>query len=314
MNRREPQVSVVLPLYNGERYLNDALSSVLGQEGFDDWEVVAVDDGSTDGSAEIVSSFADDRIRLFHQENRGIAATRNVAISRSTGRFIAFLDQDDLWHPEKLRAQIPLFAADPRVGLVYCQSGRVGGDSEEISAGPTVLASWMSGDVRRRMLLGNLVPGTAGVVVRRECFDEVGLFDETLNGSDDWEMWARIAARYDFRFVPRELSYTRLHSANTSLDVSRMRDQSLRVRAMLFSDPELTRGLDHREKRRLHERATARIHSYCATWLLRSGRYREAASDLLMAVRHHPAKPRHAVLLLFALLGWMPRCVQRRLI
>jgi glycosyltransferase involved in cell wall biosynthesis len=280
----------------------------------EDSRETGVDDGSTDSSAEIVSGVADDRVRLCRQDNRGIAAARNVTISKSAGRFIAFLDQDDLWHPEKLARQMPLFLGAPRVGLVYCQSGRVGGDSEEISAGPKVLASWMSGDVRRRMLLGNLVPGTAGVVVRRECFEEVGLFDETLNGSDDWEMWARIAARYEFRYVPRALSFTRLHSANTSLDVSRMRDQSLRVRAMLFSDPELTRGIGFREKRRLHERATARIHSYCATWLLRSGRYREAARDLAKAVRHHPGKPRHAVLLLFALLGWMPRCIERRLI
>ncbi|MHC4862164.1 MAG: glycosyltransferase, partial [Planctomycetota bacterium] len=250
----------------------------------------------------------------FGQENRGIPASRNEAIRRSRGRYLAFLDQDDLWHPEKLRRQVPLFDESPRVGLVHCQCARVDERSRPLSGGPVVLRGRMSGDVRRGMLVGNIVPGTAGAVVRRECFDDVGLFDETLNGSDDWEMWARIATRWEFRYVPEALSYTRLHPANTSTDVARMRADSIQVHRRLFSDPGMTGGIGPRELRRLRRRGRARIHSYCATWLIRTGRVREAVVDLARAVRYDPMKPRHLLLLLLSALGWVPGPVHRRLV
>jgi hypothetical protein len=164
------------------------------------------------------------------------------------------------------------------------------------------------------MLLGNVVPGTAGVVVRRECFDTVGFFDESLDGADDWEMWARIATRYAFRFDPEPLAFTRLHAWNTSTDVARMRADGQRVQEMLFADPRMTEGLTGRERRRLRGHARGNLHGYCATWLIRTGRTRAAAADLLRAVRHHPTKPRYLVLLLFALVGWVPGPVRRRLI
>lgn len=307
-------MSVVLPVYNGERYLEETLRSVLNQRGFRDLEVVVIDDGSTDGSAAIIERIPDSRIRLLRQENRGIPATRNRAIRESRGRYIAFTDQDDLWHPDKLATQIPAFTGRPEVGLGHCQSARIDENSEPISEGPVVLRSRMRGDVRRGMLVGNLVPGTAGVVVRRECFDEVGLFDESLGGADDWDMWSRIAARYEFHYVSEVLSYTRLHGANTSLDIERMRDVSLRVREKLFRDPRMTRGIGPGELRALHRRGTARIHAYSATWLIRTGRTREAARHLMQAVLNDPTKPRHIILLLFAAIGWMPDAVRNRLI
>jgi glycosyltransferase involved in cell wall biosynthesis len=309
-----PLVTVVLPVFNGGRWLRETLASVLGQEGFDSMEVVAIDDGSTDDSAAVIESVGDPRVRLTRRENRGISVTRNEAIRQGRGRYVAFIDQDDLWRPDKLARQIPQFEEDASVGLVHCQCARVDSEGRRISGGPIVSPDRLSGDVRRGMLLGNVVPGTAGVVVRRECFDTVGFFDEGLDGADDWEMWARIATRYAFRFDPEPLAFTRLHAWNTSTDVDRMRSDGRKVQEMLFADPRMTEGLTDRERRRHRRRARGSLHGYCATWLIRTGRTRAAAADLARAVLYQPMKPRYLVLLLFSLVGWVPGVVRRRLI
>ena len=93
-----------------------------------------------------------------------------------------------------------------------------------------------------------------------------------------------------------------------------MRADSLRVQRMLFSDPAMTRGIGARDLARLRRKGRARIHAYCATWLIRTGRVRAAAADLARAVRYHPGKPRHLLLLVLATLGWVPGPVRRRLI
>jgi glycosyltransferase involved in cell wall biosynthesis len=314
LSAENPTVSVIVPVYDGERYVRDALMSVLAQEGFDDFEIIVIDDGSTDGSAAIVTSIDDPRIRFSRQENRGIGATRNVGIRKSRGRFIAFLDQDDLWHPTKLAVQIPLIEARPEAGLVHCMAARIDAEGRTLHPGPRIDLDRMNGDVREGMLVMNLVPGTAGVVVRRTCFDELGLFDEAFSGADDWEMWARIASRYEFRYTPEALCSLRLHGANTSLDVDRMKRDSLAVQAKLFDDPAMVRGFSKGTVRRLRRRSTARIHHFVATWLLRNGRTREARRELGTALRLHPTRLRHLVLYAFSAIGWIPGPIRRRLI
>lgn len=309
-----PTVSVVIPLYQGERWIRTAIDSVLAQRGFDDLEIVVVDDGSTDAGADAVRAIADDRIRVIRQPNRGIAAARNEGIAKSRGRFIAFLDQDDLWQPDKLATQIPMFGDAPDVGLVHCQAARVDSHGRQIHSGPRVNPDRMRGDVRADMLVMNIVPGTAGVVVRRECFDVLGGFDEALSGADDWDMWSRIAGRWAFRYAEAPLCCLRLHEHNTSLDVEHMRTVSAAVRDRLFANPDMRRGFSTRTLRRLRRRSDARIHHYCATWLLRAGRRTDARRELSAALRLHPTRLRHIVLWTYAVIGWLPGPLRRRLI
>ena len=309
-----PTVSVVIPLYQGERWIRAAIESVLAQRGFDDFEVIVVDDGSTDRGADVVRSIADDRVHVIHQANRGIAAARNAGIAKSRGQFIAFLDQDDLWRPDKLATQIPLFAGAPDVGLVHCQTARIDGQGRLIHAGPRVVPDRMQGDVRADMLVMNIVPGTAGVIVRRACFETLGGFDEALSGADDWEMWSRIAGRYSFAYSDAPLCSLRLHEHNTSLDVEHMRTVSTAVRDRLFASPDMRRGFSARALRRLRRRSEARIHHYCATWLLRTGQRAEARRELSAALRLHPTRIRHIVLWAYAVIGWLPGPLRRRLI
>src|SRR5438132_1599837 len=112
-------VSVVIPVYNGERYLADAIQSVRDQT-YQNFEVIVVDDGSTDGSADVAQRFGE-AIRYVHQANGGVCKARNAGIAAARGAYIAFLDQDDLWLPDKLAAQVTYLDSHPEVGAVYCQ-------------------------------------------------------------------------------------------------------------------------------------------------------------------------------------------------
>src|SRR3989442_14959767 len=122
-----PSVSVVIPVYNGERYLVDAIQSVLDQT-YQNFEVIVVDDGSTDGSAAVAKRFGE-AIRFVHQANGGVCKARNTGIAAARGGYLAFLDQDDLWLPDKLAVQVAYLDSHPEVGAVYCQC-QVMGDAE----------------------------------------------------------------------------------------------------------------------------------------------------------------------------------------
>jgi len=169
----EPTVSVVIPAYNAERYIGETLESVLAQT-YRDFEVVVVDDGSTDGTREIVRGYGEP-VRLVEQPNSGPAAARNRGVREARGEFIAFIDADDLWLPEKLALQVPLFD-DEEVGLVSCRVQLVDGSGRPH---PTYEREKVSGWAFEKLLEGNFI-GTSTVVARREALEGAGLFPEDL--------------------------------------------------------------------------------------------------------------------------------------
>jgi glycosyltransferase involved in cell wall biosynthesis len=200
----EPLVSIILPTYNRERELSRAIRSVLEQT-YTHFELVVVDDGSTDNSAEVVAGFDDARIRYIkHDRRRGGGAARNSGIQRSDSAFIAFQDSDDEWLPDKLARQMPLLeGVQPEVGAVYCGYIRFGpGASEHYFPQPHITQK--AGDILPSLLLENFI-GTPTLIVRRECFDRVGLFDERLARFQDWELMIRIAGAYQIAFIPEPL-------------------------------------------------------------------------------------------------------------
>ena len=215
-----PLVSAVIPTYNYARYVAGAVESVLAQS-FDDLEIVVVDDGSTDETADTLHPFLE-RIRYIHQEHRGLAAARNTGIRVARGPYVAFLDSDDLWLPEKVSVQISRLDGDPAVGLVYGEAALF----TETSPGTTTLHSYWahhpSGKILPWLVRQNVVPSPTPMV-RRQLFDQVGPFDETLSACEDWDMWIRIARVSEFAYVDRVLAKYRVHAANMSLDYERMR-------------------------------------------------------------------------------------------
>jgi glycosyltransferase involved in cell wall biosynthesis len=206
------RVSVIIPTYNRAEFLSSAITSVLNQT-FQDFEIIVVDDASNDNTQEVVSSFNDKRIRYIrHEINKGGAGARNTGIKVSTGKYIAFLDDDDEWLPWKLQMQTDLLEeSPPRVGVVYTGFVMVSrADGQILYKGiPT-----RKGYIFNEMLIENVIGATPSVFLRRECFNRVGLFDENLPFAEDWDMWIRISKEFHFECIKEILVKCYFHNRN----------------------------------------------------------------------------------------------------
>jgi glycosyltransferase involved in cell wall biosynthesis len=213
-----PRVSVIIPTHKRAGFLKGAIESVLGQT-FKDFELLVVDDGSRDATEEVVKSFQDPRLRFFqHAEAKGGSAARNTGIRNSRGEYLAFLDDDDAWYPDKLRLQVELMdRSEARVGVIYAGYDKF--DSATGRVGKRRLPK-LRGNLREALLVANPLTGTSSVLIRRECFEVAGPFDETLTAFQDFDLWLRIAAHYEFDFIPEALHRYTIHGVKiwTNLD------------------------------------------------------------------------------------------------
>jgi glycosyltransferase involved in cell wall biosynthesis len=228
-----PLISVIIPNYNYGRYLAQAIDSVLEQT-YPHVEVIVVDDGSTDDSLNVLQSYGE-RIRWTQQRNQGVSAARNRGIAESRGTLVAFLDADDVWLPTKLARQAALFN-NPAVGLVYCGLQYISSEGEPLG----VDLSGRRGRVLKEMALlrgAAVLAGGSSALVRRECFDRVGLFDTQLSTSADWDMWRRIACHYEIDAVREPLLLYRQHGSAMHRNVDLFERDVLRAFANMFADP-----------------------------------------------------------------------------
>jgi len=235
-----PTVSIVMPLYNTEDYVSTAIQSVLAQT-FDDFELIIVDDGSTDGSVEICRRFRDKRIRLIRQRNRGLAGARNTGIRNAMGNYIALLDADDAWSPTKLARQVTHLRKRPLVGVSYCQSAFMDdkGTNMGIVQKPK-LRNISPADILCRNPVGN---GSAAVI-RKTVFDAIAYnklfgssvercyFDEDLRQSEDIECWLRIANQtaWQFEGIAEPLTFYRVNAGGLSANLEKQFQSWLLVR------------------------------------------------------------------------------------
>lgn len=206
------KVSVIIPAYNAMTYLPETMESVLRQT-FSSFEVLIVDDGSSDGIGQWASQITDPRVKLISQKNQGVSAARNIGITHSQGEYIAFLDADDLWKPTKLEKQVQCLEDNPAVGLVITWEVFVDEQGNPTGEPKTF---YPEGDVFKQMIEKCLIHCGSTPMVRRICFDSVGVFDRDLRYGEDWNMWTRIASRYPFAVVKEPLVYYRQHHTNTS--------------------------------------------------------------------------------------------------
>ncbi len=199
-----PRVSIVVPTYNRAATLRRAVDSVLKQT-YQDFEVVVVDDGSTDETARVLGSVDDARVvRLRHAQNRGPGAARNTGIKSSRGEFIAFQDSDDEWLPQKLARQMSAIDRAPAdIGAVYSRFWRQDGQSRIVM--PRDFEAPLDGDIRRTLLRRNVV-GTPVLMMRARCFSQAGLFDESLAMYEDWDLCLRVSRFYRFHFLEEPLA------------------------------------------------------------------------------------------------------------
>jgi glycosyltransferase involved in cell wall biosynthesis len=214
VTKNKPTVSVIIPTYNRRQSIARSIKSVLNQT-YRDFELIIVDDGSTDGTGDVVTGFNDERIRYIRcEENRGEAAARNMGIKAARCDCIAYQDSDDEWLPEKLARQMELLEnAPPEVGVIY-----TGFWKTENHRKIYIPFSWVNqknGDIYKELLKGNFI-GSPVVLIKKECFDSAGLFDERLRNLVDWEMWLRISRRYHFRCVDEPLAVAHYDADNIS--------------------------------------------------------------------------------------------------
>jgi len=224
MQKEAPLVSVIIPAYNAETFIERTLTSVLTQT-YTNIEVLVIDDGSEDRTGQILESFAknNSRVRLFKQKNAGVAAARNLAIEKSTGDYVAPIDADDIWYPQKLQKQVScMLLAGPSVGLVYAWQVRI--DEENSILGPVDIQSYedfssVEGNVLPALVYCNFLGSASTPLIRRSCFVQVGGYNTLLKardaqGCEDWDIYLRIAEQYEFRVVREFLiSYRQVRSS-----------------------------------------------------------------------------------------------------
>lgn len=234
-----PKVSVVIPLYQTERYIGAAVSSVLAQT-FGDFEVIVVDDGSSDRGPQLARATGDARVRVVSQENRGLAGARNTGIREAKGRYVGLLDADDLWHPGKLEALVARLDAEPDAGIAFCASRFVDDDGNPIGL---IQRPQRRTSAAHDVFCRNPVGNGSAPVIRRETLDEIAFddarfgrtcwFDESFRQSEDIECWTRIAAltKWRFVFVDAVLTDYRVNSTGLSANTERQLETWRRFRA-----------------------------------------------------------------------------------
>lgn len=196
---KKPQVSVIIPSYNRGWIIKEAVDSVLAQD-YSDFELIVVDDGSTDNTSEILNS-CKEYIKVLYQDNKGVSAARNRGVAASSGRFVSFLDSDDLWLPQKLTAQVEFFNKTP--DALICQTEEVW-IRKGIRVNPKKRHKKPSGMIFEPSLELCLVSPSA-VMIRRSLFDRVGGFDETLPACEDYDLWLRISCRFPVHLIDTPL-------------------------------------------------------------------------------------------------------------
>ena len=272
-------ISVIIPTYNSARYISEAVNSVLEQT-FKAFEVLVIDDGSTDETEAIMSRYSAP-VRYIRQQNAGVAAARNRGIEESRGRYVAFLDADDTWFPHKLERQLD--ALDKNRGCRICYSAFTVVDS---TLAPLFINRSDRRDTALKDLLlrGNIVGSICTVLAERSLFSAVGGFDPTLSQCADWDMWIRLAVHTDFSYIDESLVTYRHHGEMMSKNASLLESDSVRVLEKGFAMPDLAPSL--RARRRI---AFARNYMVLAGTYFHARLYRDfvrcAARSLAMDIR-----------------------------
>lgn len=224
-------ISVIIPVYNGEKTIQQTLESVFNQT-FTDFELIIIDDGSQDSTLEVINGIRDPRLKVFSYPNAGVSESRNRGLELATGEYIAFLDADDLWTPDKLEAQLKALQENPKAAVAYSWSDWIDESSQFLRAGGHIT---VNGNAYAKLLLRDFVESGSNPLIRRQALAEVGGFDRSVTPAEDWDMWLRLAARYEFVAVPLPQILYRVSPNSGSFDIWKMEAGSLRIIEQAFA-------------------------------------------------------------------------------
>ncbi len=221
-----PTVSVIIPAYNAEPFLHETMQSIVDQT-YSDWELILVNDGSTDDTLRVARSFKDDRIQIIDKPNSGVSDSRNQGASVSSGKYLAFLDADDVWLPEKMRESVDFLNKHESFGMVH-------GDMQVVNEKTKPLDQVLSGkhgEILEPLLLwdGCNVPSPSSILVRRTVFEEVGKFDPQFSTAADQDFFFRVAKHYPIGRISKVQGYYRVHGNNMHMNIERMESDHIGV-------------------------------------------------------------------------------------
>ena len=269
------KVSVIIPAYNQAGYLAKAIQSVLDQT-WSDFEILVIDDGSTDDTREIAQAFRDERIRYIFQDNRGLSAARNTGIVHSTGTYISYLDADDQFLPEKLALLLEALENHPHFGFAAGQAIPVDEDNRPVGE----IFNVPLPNESHNWLLGNPLH-VGSVMIRRTWQEKAGFFDDTLRSYEDWDMWLRLArVACPMTWVPQPVSLYRFHQKQMTRLGRQMTEATFAVLDKHFADPTLPESWTA-----LHDQAYSNAHLRAAMQAYHAGEYSAAQSHILNACR-----------------------------
>ena len=270
MNQQQTnkKVSVIIPLYNSEKYIARTIKSVLSQT-HQNIEVIIINDESTDNSVKVCQQFNDPRIKIIHQKNRGLAGSRNTGIRAATGEYLAFIDADDIWLPEKLKTHIVHLESNPELGISFSRSAFIDDTDKPLGTYQiTKLEDITPLDILCRSPIGN---GSAAVF-RKAVFEDIKYqdnlygnleyfyFDDTFRLSEDIECWVRIAVQTKWKFagIAQPLTLYRIHSNGLSANLKQMIDFREKVFQKTYSYAPQQMALWEKPARGYHLRYVAR--------------------------------------------------------
>ena len=271
-------VSVIIPAYNQGHYLGEAIQSVLDQT-YPDFEIVVIDDESTDNSREVVQGFSDPRVHYIFQENRGLSAARNTGILSATGSLVTFLDSDDRFLPNKLELLGKLLAERPEVGMVAGQAILIDQHGRTLER---KTHARLSSDLSM-LLLGNPLH-VGSILLRRTWLDKVGFFDESLRACEDWDLWLRLAlAGCQMVSIDQPVSFYRVHVGQMTREPDRMRNAARAVLDKIYCRPDLPH-----EWLEMRDQVYSRYYLVSAAHFYRVGDYAQAMIEMKEAVYLYP--------------------------
>ena len=273
------KVSVIIPTYNRDKFISDTINSVLEQT-YKDFEIIVVDDGSTDSTLKVLEQFGT-KIKLIKQPNLERAVARNNGVKNSNGKYIAFLDSDDLWAKEKLEKQVEILDQNEEIILTYCSSGRINEKGQKIKTAKRQMEGF-SGKITNELLLRNFVV-SATPLLRREYFDKTGGFKSQYIPYEDWEFWVRLSLLGKFYFINKPLAYYRIHDEQSVQLVKAEKIEQ--VTLSLLNDSFKLNGISSELQNRSLGLANLRF-SY---WYLLVGKYDIAKEKIKEAIKLNPS-------------------------
>lgn len=276
--RFAPLVTAIIPAYNAQNHLGDAIRSVLDQT-YRNTECLVIDDGSTDRTADVVAMFGR-AVRYIRKPNGGVASARNRGVAEAVGSLVAFLDADDVWVPEKLELQVALLGRRPDVGLIY--SGLFVVD-ERLRRVRELVTHSPEEAVQNALLLQSSTLTSQTAVMPIDVFRDVGGFDERLSTSADTDLACRIALRYPIDRIGKPLLLYRQHGGQMHLDVRAMEHDMLLIYEKIFRDRDLAPAIA-----RLRSRCYATLYAILAATSLRRSDHLRAGRYLSKSLRHNP--------------------------